>query len=139
MASGFYNTFKADLLSGTHNLANGGNTIKLGLLNNSHTFTAENDVWSDISANEISGTGYTTGGATIASQTVSTDDTDDEGVWDAADVSFTSSSFSAYHGVLYNTSVSSKLIYSLDFGGVQTVTTGTFTVVWAAEGIININ
>lgn len=138
MASGVYNNFKAELMNGSYNLGSGGNTLKLALLNNSHSFVAENDVFSDVSANQISGTGYTAGGATLTNQAVSIDDTDDEGVFDADDVSWTTASFTAYHGVLYNTSVTNDLILSIDFGGAQTVTAGTFTIQWNAEGILNL-
>lgn len=142
MASGVYNHFKANVMGAVHNLASGGHTIKCALLDNSHVFTAENDAWADVSANEIAGTGYSAGGATLANQSVSIDDTDDEGVFDADDVSWTSASFSAYHAVIYNdtptTPTADPLICSIDFGGVQTVTSGTFTIQWDAEGIINI-
>ena len=141
MASGIYNTFKAEIMKGTCNLASGGDTLKCGLLDNSHAFTAENDGWADVSANEISGTGYTAGGATLSSQAVSVDDTDDEGVFDAADTQWTTSTFSAYHAVVYDDTVTSPadiLLCSIDFGGVQTVSAGTFTIQWASEGIINI-
>ena len=46
-------------------------TLKIGLLADTYTpnrFTDE--VWSDISTHEISGTGYTTGGATLGSKTI---------------------------------------------------------------------
>ena len=139
MASGLYNYFLAHLMDAGYNLGNGGDTIKCGLLDNSHSFVAENDGWSDVSANEISGTGYSAGGATLANQAVSIDDTDDEGVFDADDVSWTSASFSAYHAVIYDdTHASDALVCSIDFGGVQTVTSGTFTIQFDSEGIVNI-
>ena len=40
--------------------------------------------------------------------------------------------------VIYDTTVTSDLICSIDFGGAQTVTTGTFTIQWATEGILNL-
>lgn len=138
MASGVYNNFKAELMNGSYDLGSGGDTIKVALLDNSHSFTPEDDVWSDISANEVSGTGYSAGGATLANQAVSIDDTDDEGVWDADDVSWTTASFTAYHAVIYDTSVTNDLILSIDFGGEQTVTSGTFTIQWNTEGILNL-
>lgn len=138
MASGVYNQFKSKLMTGAYNLGAAGNTIRIALMNNSHSFVAENDVWSDVSANQISGTGYTAGGATLANKAVSIDDTDDEGVFDADDVSWTSASFTAYHAVLYNASVTNDLILSIDFGGQQTVTAGTFTIQWNTEGILNL-
>lgn len=140
MASGVYNNFKAELLNGTYNLGAGGDTIQVALLDNSHSFTAENDVWTDVSTNEIAGTGYTADGETLANQAVSIDDTDDEGVFDGDDVQWTSASFTAYHAVIWvdNTGTSSDdLICSIDFGGAQTVTAGTFTIQWNSEGILN--
>lgn len=141
MASGIYNSFKANIMAAVHNLATAGDTIKAALLNNSHAFDATDDVWADISANEISGTGYTAGGKALTGQAVSVDDGDNEGVFDADDLSWTSASLTAYHLVLYNDtpiSPADPLICSIDFGGAQTVTGGTFSITWDAEGIINI-
>lgn len=43
-------------------------TIKLALVTSGYTFSAAHTQWSDVSANEASnGSGYTTGGATLAS------------------------------------------------------------------------
>lgn len=137
MASGVYNNFKAEIMKGTFDLVN--DTIKVMLLDNNHSFTAEDDVIADISANEISGTGYSAGGETLANTAVTVDDTDDEGVFDADDVEWTSASFSAYHAVVYDdTTTGDMLICSIDFGGEQTVSGGTFTIQWDSEGIVNI-
>lgn len=139
MASGTYNQFKTELMNGTYQLAS--DTIKAALLDSSHAFDADNVGWSSVSANEISGTGYTAGGETLTSTAVTQDDTDDEGVFDAADVSWESATFSASHAVLYDdttTSPADALICSIDFGGSQSVSGGTFTIQWATEGIINI-
>ncbi len=139
MASGVYNQFKTEIMKGTVNLTS--DSIKEILLNNSHSFNADNDAYSDISANELATAGgYTQNTKTVGSPTVTVDDTDDEGVFDAADTSWTSATFSAYHNAKYDdTHASNILICSHDFGGVQTVTSGTFTIQYAAEGIININ
>jgi len=141
MASGVYNQFKTEIMKGLVNVHTGGDTVKVILLNNTHTFNTDQDAYSDISANELATAGgYTQNTKTLASQTVTVDDTDDEGVFDAADVSWTSASFTAYHGALYDdTHASNILVANFDFGGAQTVTSGTFTIQWAAEGIININ
>jgi len=135
MASGIYNAFKEDLMLGDVNLGSGGDTIKVGLLDNSHSFTSTNTVWGDISANEISGTGYTAGGATLASQSVTVGSTT---YFDAADTAWTSASFTAYHAAIYDTTNTSSLVCSIDFGGAQTVTNGTFTIQWNASGIISL-
>lgn len=139
MASGLYNYFLCHTMDAEYNLGNGQDTIKTALLDNSHSFTATDDAWADVSANELgSGSGYTTGGETLANQSVAIDDVHNEGVFDGDDEAWTSASFSAYHAVLYDdTHGSDALIGSIDFGGIQTVTAGTFTISWAAEGIVN--
>lgn len=45
-----------------------GSTIKMGLLNG-HTVDLTDDQWTDVSADEVSGTGYTAGGETITPTT----------------------------------------------------------------------
>jgi hypothetical protein len=139
MASGVYNQFKTEIMKGTVNVTS--DTIKEILLNNSHSFNADHDAYSDISANELATAGgYTQNTKTVGSPTATVDDTDDEGVFDAADTAWTSASFTAYHNVKYDdTHASNILVCSIDFGGAQTVTSGTFTIQYAAEGIININ
>lgn len=133
MTSGIYNRLKKNLMSKEVSLS--ADTIKVGLLNNSHSFTATNTVWSDVSANEISGTGYSTGGASLANKSVTEAATTK---FDADDTAWTTASFTAYHAVLYDTSNSNSLIASLDFGGAVTVVTGTFTIVWNSSGIITL-
>lgn len=135
MASGVYNRFKANLMNKETDLE--GDTIKVILLNNSHSFTATHNTYSQVSANELSTAGgYTAGGATLASKTVTQAATT---AWDAADVSWSSASFTAYHAVIYDdTMTNDDLICSIDFGGAQTVASGTFTIQWNASGIITL-
>lgn len=139
MASGIYNQWKTELMNKIYDLGSGGDTIRGPLYNNTHAFNADDTGYT--ATNEITGTGYTAKGEALTSQTVTQDNTDDEGVFDAANLSWTSASFTAYHCVLFSdtpTSPADPLICSIDFGGAQTVTSGTFTIQWAAEGIINI-
>ncbi len=138
MASGVYNQFKELVMEGVHNLLT--NTVKIALLNNSHTFSASSVGWSSVSANELAATGgYTAGGNTLASPTVIV--ASDKGVFDAADSSWTTATFTAYHAVIYNdtpTSPADPLIASIDFGGAKTVSNGTFTIQFHANGILSI-
>jgi len=134
MASGIYNRFKANLMNKEIDLE--ADTIRVALLDNSHTFTATDNTWSQVSANEISGTGYTANGETLTSLSVTQAAT---ASWDAADSTWTTATFSAYHAVVYDdTLVGNDLICSFDFGGVQTVTAGTFTIQWNGSGIITL-
>jgi len=111
-------------------------TIKVMLLDDSHAFTATHNQKSEIVANEISGTGYTAGGAEITSKAVT------QGAstkWDGGDVEWTSATFTAYHGVIYDdTLTNDDLIASIDFGGAKAVSAGTFKIQWHANGIVTL-
>lgn len=134
MASGIYNRFKANLMNKEVDLE--ADTIQVALLDDNHSFSATDNTWSDVSANEISGTGYTASGATLDGKSVTQAATTK---WDATDVSWTSATFSAYHAVIWDDSVGTDdLICSIDFGGEQQVTSGTFTIQWDSDGIITL-
>ncbi len=137
MASGIYEKFKANLMNKAVDLE--ADDIRVALLDASHSFTATDNVWADVSANEISGTGYTANGELLASKAVTQAATTK---FDAADLAWTTATFSAYHAVLYDDSITTPtvddLICSFDFGGVKTVTSGTFTIQWHANGIITL-
>lgn len=92
--------------------------------------------------NEVSGTGYTAGGQALASKTVTQDDTDNEGVFDAADTTWASSTITARGAVLYKdtgTPSTSPVLCYFDFGSDQISSNGNFTIAWNAEGIVNLN
>lgn len=119
-----------------------GDTIKLSLHTSSYTPDQDAHDFFDDVTNEVSASGtYSAGGATLT-VTLSQDNTDDEGVFDATDVSFTSATITARYAVIYKStgvSTTSPLICLIDFGSNQTSTAGTFTITFAAEGIINVN
>lgn len=137
MASGVYNRFKANLMEGKYDLEN--DVVQCALLNSTHAFDVDHNTWSQVSANEISGTGYTANGNALAGKAVTQDQTDNEGVFDANNAVWTSASFTAAHAVIWDNTANDELIASIDFGGDQQVTSGTFTIQWNTEGIININ
>lgn len=134
MASGIYNRFKANLMNKEVDLE--ADTIKVALLDNSHGFTATHNQWSEVSANEITGSGYSSPGQDLAGKAVTQAATTK---WDATDAEWTSATFSAYHAVIYDdTLTNDDLICSIDFGGEKQVTAGTFTIQWDAAGIITL-
>ena len=134
MASGIYNRFKANLMNKEIDLE--ADTIKVALLDSSHSFTATDNTWSDVSANEVSGTGYTANGKDLSSKSVTQAATTK---FDASDIEWTSSTFTTSHAVLYDdTMTNDDLICSIDFGGSQSVSSGTFTIQWHADGIITL-
>ena len=132
MASGIYNRFKAHIMKKLMDLVN--DTIKVALYGASYAFTATDTVYTTTS--EIAnGNGYTTGGLAMTTKTVT------EGasaIFDADDSAWAASTFSAYFAVIYDNTPCNTLIAAIDFGGVQTVTSGTFTIQYASSGIIRL-
>lgn len=149
MASLVYNSFKGRILGDDSIVSTAINlksdTIKGSLHSSSHTPDADADEFFDDLDNEVSSSGtYTAGiaGGYTLNTSVSTDDTDDEGVFDATDVSITSASIAArYFIIRKDTGVAgtSPVVCCIDFGSTITSTAGTFAITFAAEGILNLN
>jgi len=134
MASGIYDRWKANLMNKIVDME--ADTIKVMLLDDSHSFTTTHNVIGDVDTNQISGTGYTAGGATLAGKAVTQGATTK---FDGTDSAWTTATFSAWHAVLWDDTVGTDdLICSIDFGGEKAVTAGTFTIQWHASGIITL-
>ena len=120
-------------------------TVKLALFTNTITPNFSSDTAYGVSpynANEVSGTGYTAGGATLALKTVSESPTGTLMI-DAADPSWTTATFSSARGGLMwddtATSPADAAICLINFGADYGVTAGTFTVQLASGGIWTID
>ena len=137
ITSAICNSFKQELLVGTHNFtATTGNTFKIALFTSSATLGAGTTAFA--TTNEItnsSGTAYTSGGATLTSVTPTLDSS--TAVCDFNDVSFTSASFTANGALIYNSSQSNKAVAAIAFGGDKTVSSGTFTIQFPAADATN--
>ena len=120
-------SFRNELLSGNHNFASGGDTYKLALYT-ANPYTTASTAYSSGAANQVgtSGTGYSTGGNTLGSQSVTISSA--VSYVDFADSTWSSATFTAAFGVMYNSSDSDKLVVVLDFGGSKTCTNGTFKI-----------
>jgi len=124
------------------NLASGGDTIKLALL--ADTYTPDRDThefFDDVSGDEIAGTGYTAGGATIGTQTYTQDNPLDSAVFDGDAVEWTSSTITARYGVIYKdtgTPSTSPLIQLIDFGANQSTSGSTFRITPSANGYFRV-
>lgn len=140
MADVIYNNFKKLIMNGGIDLDT--DTIKVALVTSSYTPDQDvHDFFNDVT-NEVSGTGYTAGGASLANKTVTADNTDNEGVFDADDVSWTTATITARAAIVYKstgTASTSPIICYIDFGADKVSTAGTFTISWNAEGILNLN
>jgi hypothetical protein len=109
-------------------------TIKVALLTGHTPDTDAHDFFNDVSANEVSGTNYPSGGWTVA-VSVSEDDTDNEAEITITDETNSTVTVSATHAVLYKdtgNAATSPLICIIDFGGTVTATAGDFTFNFAA-------
>lgn len=133
MASGIYNRFKANLMNKVVDLE--ADTIIVSLYDNTHAFSDGDTVYTTTNELPTAG-GYVQGTKELAGKSVTEAATTK---FDGTDVVWTSATFSAYHAVLWDTTVATDdLICSIDFGGVQTVTAGTFTIEWDPAGIITL-
>ena len=118
-------------------------TIKVALLTSSYTpAQTTHDYYDDVVANEVSGTGYTAGGQALASKTVTQDTGNKVTIFDAADVTWASSTITARYAVIYDdtpsTNATKPLLGYVDFGSDQSSSNGNFTLTWDATGIIRL-
>jgi hypothetical protein len=116
-------------------------TIKVALTTSSYTPNQDtHDYFNDVT-NEVSGTGYTAGGNTLGSKTITYDDANNVIVLDAADTTWSSSTITARYAVVYastGTASTSPLIGYVDFGSDQSSTNGNFTITWDSTGIVRV-
>ena len=119
-------SFAQELLKGTHNFPT--NTIYIALYEagSGAPYTVSSTAYSSGTANQVSGTGYTTGGKTLQNGTVANQTSVTTLTIDT--ISWTSATFGAAYGVIYNNSASDKLGVLLDFGGTKSCSNGTFTI-----------
>ena len=99
-------------------------TFKIALYTSSATLGATHMAYS--TTNEVSGTGYTAGGATLT--TVAPTSSGTTAFVDFNDPSFTSATITARGALIYNSSKSNKAVAVYDFGSDQSTTNGTFTI-----------
>jgi hypothetical protein len=119
-------SFAQELLKGTHNFPT--NTIYIALYEagSGAPYTVSSTAYSSGTSNQVSGTGYSTGGKVLQNGTVANQTNVATVTFDT--ISWTSATFGAAYGVLYNNSSSDKLIVVLDFGGTKSCSNGTFTI-----------
>ena len=107
-----YPAAKQLLLSGQVDLDS--DTLKVMLLDDTGSYSAEDTALADVSSAEITGTGYTAGGETITGLTAS--ESDGTATLSADDVTWTGASFSTYNAVLYT---GTDLVCHIDFNDEQ--------------------
>jgi hypothetical protein len=134
-------SFKKELLEAKHNfLASGGHAFKIALIKASETGTygAGTTNYSDVTGNsdEASGTGYSAGGNALTNVDPATSGT--TAYTDFADTSWSGATISTNGALIYNTNGASNRAVSVhSFGGTQTVTSGTLTLVFPTPDATN--
>lgn len=117
----------------------GTDTIKVMLTTATYTPSQTAHQYKSSVTNEVTGTGYTAGGATLASKTEAF--TGQVKAFDAADVTWSSSTITARYAVVYastGTDATSPLICYIDFGADVSSSGGNFTITWDAAGIFTV-
>lgn len=137
--------FKLNLLTGGHNFAVAGLAYKMLLIKPSFTGVYDQTIANvgtpgsgspsvtNVGTDEASGSGYSTGGVGMGTNTAPALSSNVATTTWAANPSWTSASFSAVSAVIYTADATlgtaNRTVGSYDFGGTQTVAAGTFTVV----------
>lgn len=135
ITAGMCNSYKSEILQGIHASAD---TYKIALFTSAATLSNATTAYA--ATNEVSGTGYTAGGATLTGFSVIIDT--NTAVLTFATPTWASSTITARGALIYNASKTNKSVAVFDFGADITSTNGTFTATvpaqTAAAGLIKV-
>ena len=138
-----FSKFPENLMKGKFgDLSNADVTVKCLLMSSSASISQEDwETLTDVNndTNEVSGDGYDAGGAEVTTKAVT--EATKITTFDAADVTWTSSTLTARFEVLYlstGTASTSYLIGYADFGEDKSSSSGDFTVQWDDSGILTL-
>lgn len=117
-------------------------TIKVMLLSSSYAPNQDgHDYVDDVLANQVTGTGYTIGGAALTGKTVTYDAATNTVKFDANDVTWPNSTITARYAVVYDdsgaTDATKPLIAYFDFTTDRASSNGEFVIRWGADGIFS--
>ena len=130
-----YSKFHLSALLKTIDYTN--DTIKIMLCTSAYTPVQNTHQFKSDVTSEVSGTGYTATGATLASKTAATATT--VATFDAADATWPASTITARYAVVYDatpaTDATRPLICYIDFGADVISSGGTFTITFDPLGI----
>lgn len=136
-------SFKAEVMLAVHDFraTAGGDTFKIALYTSSASIDANTTAYS--ATNEVSGTNYTAGGASLSNLGVVTSNNNAStgtGYTDFSDVTWSTATITARGALIYNstpsansnanTTLTNAAVATLDFGADKTSTAGDFTIVF---------
>ena len=121
-------SFAQELLKGSHDFVNDTVNIALYEAGSGAPYSVSNTVYTSGTSNQVgtSGTGYTTNGKVLQNAVVANQTNVATLTFDA--ISWTSATFGAAYGVIFNDTDGDKLVVVLDFGGTKSCSNGTFTI-----------
>jgi hypothetical protein len=133
-------SFKQELLVATHNFTlTTGDVFKLALFRATAsivgTFGAGTTNYSNMGADQASGTNYSAGGLPLTNVTPTVSGT--TAITDFADLTFTTVTITASGCLIYNSSKSDKAVGVFDFGGDKTATAGDLTIIFPTADASN--
>lgn len=131
-----YNSLKSGLFTADVDLAG---ALKVMLVTSAYTPDIDNHAFRSDVTNEATGTGYVAGGKSLTGNGVTLDLTSNESVFDADDVSWTSSSITARGAIIYTdtgNAATDRLVHYVDFGEDKSSSNGPFGIAWDATGIL---
>jgi hypothetical protein len=118
-------------------------TIKVMLTTSTYTPDQDAHQYKSSVTNEVTGTGYTAGGATITSPAVSYTGGTNTFAFAGANVAWAGSTITARYAVIYDstpgTDATRPLIGYVDFGVDVATTSGTLTLTWDAAGVFTVS
>ncbi len=141
IASAVCNSFKTEILTGTHNFtASTGDTFKIALYYSNRT-TLDKSTTAYDATNEVAANGnYAAGGGTLVSVTPAL--STDTACCNFNALTFQNSTITARCALIYNNSKSNKAVATYDFGSDKSSTAGNFTITFptadAANAILRI-
>jgi len=132
------NSFKKELLQGSHDFDASTDVYKLALYKDTATLGKSTTNYSPnlgATGTEVTSANYTAGGAALVNQGVKVSDS--IAITDFANLSFVNVTLTARGALIYNTktnggSGTTDAVCVLDFGGNKTATAGTFTIQFPA-------
>jgi hypothetical protein len=118
-------------------------TIKVALFTDAHAPDQDVDEFYDAAhgmTEVANGNGYTTGGATLGTKTLGYTAGTNVIMFDAANVTWSTSTITARYAVIYDSTPASNkpMLGYVDFGTNQSSSNGDFTITWDTEGVLKI-
>lgn len=135
MANVIYNSFKKTIGDETINWLT--DTIKVALVTDAYIPDIDlHTLFSDVT-DEVIGTGYTAGGATLSAKAITVNDVNDWTEYSADNAVWTLSTLTARGAVVYE-SVGGNLITYVDFNVDKVSSAGDFTIGWHTDGVFKL-